>query len=562
MANFQLATQTSNYTFYGFVSQNFHQILRPYGGATVEILDDCYAAIRWYKARPDEPYFLQIARMQWERAYRLTISEEAISNRTMAAKGFPVCRGTNNTFDGATFVNDTLDDGGFSNYESRQVPVCVVSINLISQYYYQPHGFKMLTLALTARVSALLAEAEPSETKYVKAFSLSLDFALPWAAIFRYSGRVLPHSPPLSTGCDEKMLLMPLPSRSAVGFLIEAMSIMHNVTGDEDMGKKLKHAVNSTLISLGARDTTELNSDGVLPNSNHGDMRYSGDMLFLRSLAEAYRRSERTLSAELRDNIKVLLGVHYNAVRELATTGDGVYSQSWRGLPTPTTFDLYNQAAAAQILVDGISLFNSNDISGPTTISPESPSSQPGSTSKPTSAVIAGVTVGSVIGVALIVLIIVYIVRRWRRKYRTAPSSESGSLAQVIEPFVTTTFEKRVAFPHKQPSHELHTRVIVPETRPAQLRRHNSAPSALQEARDSLGQSRDMPGSFNIRISGGTNGTIYPEHTQAGGDIETSLTTPDLVRALYQRLWQNGSENPPDYRSDLGESQGDRDIVY
>ncbi|KAJ8089176.1 hypothetical protein PM082_014424 [Marasmius tenuissimus] len=167
---------------------------------------------------------------------------------------------------------------------------------------------------------------------------------------------------------------------------------MHSIEGNPDTGARLQDAVASTL------DRLRFGANGVLSNINDNAVSagyYDGDMYLLRGLAEAYKRGEGVLSASLRDNLKILFGVHYNAIRDLATSGDGFYGREWRGpRPTRVNFDLYNQAAAAQILVDGIGIFGSSDDTPP----PESPSASAESAkTKRPAAVIAGATVGAVI---------------------------------------------------------------------------------------------------------------------------------------------------------------------
>ncbi|KAK1220893.1 hypothetical protein PQX77_016303 [Marasmius sp. AFHP31] len=419
--------------------------------------------------------------------------------------------------------------------------------------------------SLFSLLSALLAEAQPTNTRYSVVAIESLDFGFrqataSWFSVEPSIQGVAPLSP--RPACEKVYMYMGNPGTSTFGALIEAMSIMYAITGNHDLGSRLQRAIESILYSL--EDHIIVNPKfGVLPNKkvlwdpqgyNPGD---DGDMYLLRGLAEAKRRAWGALSAEVQNNLTSLLGVHYNAIRDYAAPqGVNVYSRKWVGpRPTQTIFDLYNQAAAAQILIDGISLFNgSNDT--PTSPEPPSSSLEPAS-SRPPTLVITGAAVGSVISLALIGLAISYAVRRWRRKHRRVPSSQSDLMTQVLVPFDTTTFRKTTAFPHKYPVPESPAGEVVSEARLAPLRRHNSAPSALHSEAEGVSASVERRGISEPLSSASNDDGQDPrprEHVQTDGNMEMEPTFPDMVRVIYQRLWaQNGLENPPEYRSEAGE---------
>ncbi|KAK1222631.1 hypothetical protein PQX77_014514 [Marasmius sp. AFHP31] len=523
MASFEIASQ-HNGTFYGLASQYF-QIpvtwdtvsgLRAPGKLTIQdALDHGYAAVHWYKAYGDD-LFLRIAQGCWEVVYQVTFSPETSSSEIMVGKGLPdrsPCQDSsgNTVIEGATFRNASLNDRILGIYET----------------------------ALFSLLSALLAEAEPSNITYINAATLSLDFVFSQATKFNYTLN------PLSIGLDSKNCLVSLLSNggtSGFGAMIEAMAIIGSMTGNEDTSSRLKQVMASTMYSLG--DGSNLSPQGVLFNRNvthnatyedtvwlsFGD---DGDMYFLRGLAEAYRRSKGTLPTDLRRNIEILLGVHYNAILDYATSGDNIYSRNWTGpRPTQTTFDLYNQAAAAQILVDGMSLFGS-------------------SSPKASTAAIAGGTIGSVVFLLSTILAVLYTVRRWRRRNQRAPSSESDYPTQGIEPFIATTFEKLATFPHKHPALELQARVEVPEARLEPLRRRGST---FSEATHLSSEHRGAVGLTDPGVNASIDVDRHQGHPHAEREVELHPTFPDMVREVYDRLWaHHGLGNPPDYRSDAGE---------
>ncbi|KAK1227998.1 hypothetical protein PQX77_008979 [Marasmius sp. AFHP31] len=532
MANFALANRDNN-TFDVMALQyfNFGSIF-PKEILVTNVLDDGYAAIRWYKVHNDER-FLQRARHQWNFAYHLTISQETKSpNGNMAGKVFPLaedCGVQGISANGATFRNSSENDVTVGTYESSQYSL----------------------------LSALLAEADPSNTTYAHAASLSLEFALGIAGNFSYSvtgnGDLVNYAG--NCGNPSDLNLLQTRGTSSYGTMIEAMSIIHSLYESNNTDTRLQQVINSTLYTVGG--SLGLGSNGVLFNDNTsqaigGD---SGDMYFLRGLAEAYRRGEGTLSAELRDQMKIVLGVHYNAIRESATTGNNVYSRNWRGPPTQTTFDSYNQAAAAQILVDGIDLFPSNDIiRPPNNTGPPNITGPPNS--RPSAAVIAGSTTGSVLFLLSVVLFVIYAVRHWRRKHQTALSSDAGPTAQVIKPFIATISGKQIAPSQKYPPRQMSAQVTASAARISPSRRHDSALPATQETTDLMSERHSTIDARNIERLNvtGDAGSRRQEHTPAGEDLEITPAFPDMVRMVYQRLWaHNVSENPPDYRSNLGE---------
>ncbi|KAJ8089139.1 hypothetical protein PM082_014387 [Marasmius tenuissimus] len=525
LANFELESR-DNTSFHRIASRYFdstdHRNTSTENITITDAIKDGYAAIRLYQARGDEQ-FRQVAYEQWNLAYRLTVFQETMfPNGTMAAKEFPVSPDCNYlgsvTSGNGTFRNTSAADRVMGFYESG--------------------------------LSALLAEAEPSDTRYAHAASSSFDFLSRVAGMSFYtlsSTHGLPPDLELLGGsgpeCGERKITVLLPERwSMYGVMIEAMSIMHTVTGSNDLGMRLQKTINLTLNAIG--DELGPGSNGVLfnGNSSQDDGQNSGDMHYLRGLAEAYKRDEGTLPAELREKMKIVLGVHYNAILDSATTGDNLYSRNWRGPPSQTTFDLYNQAAAAQILVDGITLFNSSDDAPLPSPSPETPSS-----SKSSTAAITGAAVGSGVFLVLMLLAVFYMVRRWRRKSRTAPSSHFGPTTQVIAPFVATPSDNRSTFPHKYLPPQVQAQEAVPKP---PLRRHNSAPSTFREA-----AGPESPGErHSARLDARDRGGHPREYVHSGGDMEMTPTFPDMVRAVYQRLWaHNGLESPPDYRSDAGE---------
>ncbi|KAL0573859.1 hypothetical protein V5O48_008076 [Marasmius crinis-equi] len=208
---------------------------------------------------------------------------------------------------------------------------------------------------------------------------------------------------------------------------------------------------------------------------------------------------------------------------------------------------MYNQAAAAQILVDGIDLFDEGNSSSPNTPTP-TPTPTPLPPSKSHTGMIVGATIGSVAFVSILATTaLVFLCRhRW---HRAPPSSEVTS--QSISPF----YGEKSREPPRQATHQ-HTKnqssfPLSPDSRgtgvvpgplvaPAPLDQE-MPPSELDEhRRDDMGHPEAVPG------------TMSREDGREGTAMQTGMAPgfPDLVHAVYQILRErDGLEAPPDYRS-------------
>ncbi|KAL0068693.1 hypothetical protein AAF712_004409 [Marasmius tenuissimus] len=321
---------------------------------------------------------------------------------------------------------------------------------------------------------------------------------------------------------------------STIGFLIEAMSILQ-----PHAAKSLNSLLNQTISSaLDIASSGWFDSLGVLPNAyaskDNETEGEDGDMYFLRGIAEAYRLGPEVLPSKLRDSMKIVLGVHYNIIRDHATLQSNVYGRSWTGTQNSLeSFNLYNQAAAAQVLVDGISVFRSNTdgpISSDAVPTPSATDSLPAaqSQSKPSPGTIAGATVGTVVFLLILGAAILLIIRRRRRRHQELPTTG-------ITPFHGSLDEKQ-ATPRRKEGPE------PPTSDPSnEIRGQTNDRSQLET---------DVPNSPD------TNSRVH-ERTGEVEPVEMSPAFPDMVRAVYQRLWQpEGLESPPEYRSTAGEPAG------
>ncbi|KAL0579862.1 hypothetical protein V5O48_002109 [Marasmius crinis-equi] len=265
-----------------------------------------------------------------------------------------------------------------------------------------------------------------------------------------------------------------------------------------------------------------------------------GDMYFLRGLAAVLRLGGE-LPADLRDTIKIVLGVHYNAIRDYASFRENLYGRSWSpDVLNSGSFDMYNQAAAAQVFVDGIDLFEETNSPSPST-----PTFIPPPSSKTRTGVIVGATIGSVVFVSMsAIAAFVFLHRhRWRR---AAPSPEFTS--QIISPF----HGEKSGQPHPRASHwHAKNRSDPPGSADSRGNEAGSVPLIVpahsegtppSESDEHLGNNMGGPGTRR-----------EDDREEIAAQMELTPGFPDMVRAVYQRLWErDGSEAPPDYLSNAG----------
>uniref|UniRef100_A0A0W0G5S8 Glycoside hydrolase family 76 protein n=1 Tax=Moniliophthora roreri TaxID=221103 RepID=A0A0W0G5S8_MONRR len=325
----------------------------------------------------------------------------------------------------------------------------------------------------------------------------------------------------------------------------------HNFSQDAGDMNLYETALQQVILS--ALNTTAsgwMGPNGVMPNKyipDEGMGAEEGDMYFVRGLAEAYRQL-KSAPASLQNLIKVFLGVQYNAIRDHATSGDNVYGRSWQG-PPPSSFDPYDQVVAAQILVDGIDLF-SNDTQPMETPVPTPPTDSPHSlhASHPVG-IIIGSTIGGVAAVTLLGLMIYLIYCR----HRHSRASVSDTTSQVsVTPFPLDPRFEVTPFTWDQPASS------NDESTPHPTKWHNKQHSVGNAQR--VSPPRDMgndPGLQSPVLTSvahpptlGLNNIVVQEEGNSPHQIDMGATIPDLIRIIYQRLWQHDSqESPPDYYS-------------
>ncbi|KAK7046092.1 hypothetical protein VNI00_007089 [Paramarasmius palmivorus] len=212
----------------------------------------------------------------------------------------------------------------------------------------------------------------PPNSTYVAAARASLDFVMqqPFVPHLRINQTIALGE------CGNISVIWP-GGTSTVGFVIAGLSILAVLEDDEDLHKLLLETIQKTFDVM---TTGWPNPIGILSNYHNQTTSLPGpeglpdvvawDIEFVRGLAVAYRNAS-SLPPDIRDAIKTFLGVQYNAVRNLAFIGNNLYDGSWRGPSSRTyspSFDVVNQSFAAQVLIDGIDIFD--ELPPPTRVVP------------------------------------------------------------------------------------------------------------------------------------------------------------------------------------------------
>ncbi|KAK7034581.1 hypothetical protein VNI00_012210 [Paramarasmius palmivorus] len=479
-----------------------------------DIIHIGYAALRSYRAYNNSD-FLKTAAQCWETANLFTISDSNINSGRIDTKDMVIggCPDQEPTLKGVTFTNLSRTNREADPYET---------------------SFFFL-------LSASLAETRQNNT-YLSAAQNALDFLLK-SSIYKSAVSVresIPHHDYDSSSCElaetsaEGGSFKPT---SVIGFIIEGLSILASMDNNMDAGTRLEQTIQ---MIFNQTSSSWPSVRGVL--SNIYESRYDTDSYLVRGLAEAYRR-EKLLAADLRNSIKAFLAVQYNAVRDQATSGDNVYAGSWSGPPS-SNFDARNQTSAAQVLIDGIDLFENK----PTPIVTLSPSPT-GKHSLP-----IAVIVGSVSGGVLLVLGVLLAYFLLRRRHRSTGLKETrgqashsffslyGNTNFEITPFEWKPQTKNGSAHHSELPECLHTK--------DRSMRDIHPPPVAEFASEAHVTTINQP----ARIPGtGVPQAEPSEDFHLDNQRAIGVSVPELIRIIYHRLWlENGQERPPDYSSQVG----------
>ncbi|KAF7326070.1 Glycoside hydrolase family 76 protein [Mycena kentingensis (nom. inval.)] len=454
-----------------------------------------YAAAQAYIAYGDS-VFLTYAEAAWEVGSRYTITRDWAGNVSAGAgvKSFEVatsCGGA--SVAGGTFGTTRVDDTQLTGLATGHFAMC---------------GFEgHIDVANSGRfsLSALLA-SKSSDPKYLLAAQTSVRFIL---TQWLNGDNVVLDGMSARKGedCTRSGDLQPYDS----GMVIEALAIFANagMGGDSDSASAADMAGLMGKIVQGAvEEGSWQRGDGVIENVAHGS---GGDLFMARGLIAAH--GAKSTSTEMRRYIGAYLAVQYNAVLDLARSGD-LYG-NWVG-PPATSFSSVDQTSALGVLVAAVALDDSGSADGAgstasgvsatsvaTSISMTSSTSTEMSQSlsserrgPPIPAVVAGVVSAS-LGVVLIAALLVILRfrrKRLREEFLMNSSASMTSRREMGGPAAVTPFTSPVSTSPLQLEIPIRVREKSSPSIPT--------PSMVSTSRrlDATGASQDLPTDELMRI--------------------------------------------------------------
>ncbi|KAK7022704.1 hypothetical protein VNI00_017031 [Paramarasmius palmivorus] len=479
-----------------------------------------YAAARAYAAYGDKEA-LGAAQDNWVKMKRYTITGQNFVSESDSVKNFKVLTECDSqSMKGATFREVDVNGTDIGIFETGLYFLYV----LLSSFSAQ------LSQHVGLRLSASLGEATQDD-QYITEALQSLNFInshLNIVTKYGFNQRAESQAPQNSF------------NESSIGMLLEGICRLPNANAT-----LFEQVVESIFkLTLG----TWPSPTGVVPNvpmNNGGE--YGGGMYLVRGLSEAYRRvkaQSMPLRSDLVQFVKTFLGVQYNAVRGQNPGGSNVYGSSWLGVPT-SSFDPAGQAAAAQVLIDGIEVFATNDsgMSDPTSPSPPSKSKQIG-------AIIGGV-VGGVVVLLILGLLWLLFARRRRRKYEEREKPPVDLHYDLDPSYEVTPFMSQTVTQITPSSKSLHNDKSHTSSSP----QHKIRPVRVAEGADHSPSPPEQPQSVSADTESPQASRTRTEHTVTLDGVP-SQEVAEMVRALYHRMWRpDRNERPPAYEQDHNQAK-------
>ncbi|KAJ6559534.1 hypothetical protein B0H19DRAFT_1260247 [Mycena capillaripes] len=437
-----------------------------------------HAAIRAYTAYKQQ-VFLDLANQTWVYVRSYTISADDIAAGSLPGKDFSVvtdCQGA--AMLGGTFDSNNATEPTISSYAST---------------YF---------LAL----SAFLAEAT-SFPMYLNAALDSLNFL----SAHLTTKSLIQNG--ISANQDTPCVLDGTTNSFSTGLMMQGLAVLSSIRTNASTQALLDNMIEATMSNAEWQT-----SNGIIAQGTQKQ----GDKFLIRGLAAAYTKN--TTSPDLRPYLHDYIGVQFNAVIDLATSGGSdIYAGTWTGPPS-AVFDQSNQTTAISALLAGISL-NDPD---PTSTSPASPSSTasvlPTSTGRGVpAAAIAGAVVDGVVLLVMVILGVWFLMRR--RTHAGRPLSSTTTIA----PFPIFTPGTQPELPRSWRL-DLKSAVKSPVSLPLSPASDNTPNSLAQGAADEPSGSAPAASPILLPLS-------------------------DLVRMLTERLgdrmparqWDEEEQPPPEY---------------
>ncbi|KAJ7579900.1 hypothetical protein C8J56DRAFT_897167 [Mycena floridula] len=378
-----------------------------------EFTQDCktygYGAALAYAAYKD-PSFLAWAQQNWQFGYDFTISQQQIDVTEPNRKNFTLqalCDGL--TMAGGSFRNTDVNDPDINALSTGGV---LINSGLLAE------STRNATYLSVAQASARFVDSHLLSAKNVVLDTISAH-DIDKCAIT--NNNLYPYNH---------------------GLVTEGLAILASL----DTSNADTQNIMSSTILVATNNPDFHTSDGIIliPRNLMYISGIGSDRL-IRGAIAAYNRNPA--NKDLRSYLRNYIGVQYNAVIDLATTGNNIYSATWSGDPQPV-YSTDGQSMAISVLLAGIStqndtaMTNSTGPSSPTIVVPH------GSLVGP----IAGGVVGAVVLIVVIISTMFFFQRRRRQssasprnvidEYILSPSPANNTQAMVSGAFPQFQFKE------------------------------------------------------------------------------------------------------------------------
>ncbi|KAI0094828.1 glycoside hydrolase [Irpex rosettiformis] len=242
------------------------------------------------------------------------VSNYVVKNGKAPGKSFtPAATCNGKTMDGGVFWRPTADDTGINS----------------------------ITTGLYLTLSAFLATTTSANANYVNAAITSVN----WIRNQNLNSEGLVLDSVNGKDCSRPNTWLFTYNQ---GKTIEGLAVLYDVTKDSQWSDWLTSLVNAAVKSKHWEGDDGVITEGASPSKNNDGVGFKS--VFVRALNEVF---VRTTIRDLNILIHSYLDVQYNALLELASTGNNIYSSAWHG--PPQSFTTWGQMAALDVIVSAIS---------------------------------------------------------------------------------------------------------------------------------------------------------------------------------------------------------------
>ncbi|KAJ7159642.1 hypothetical protein C8R46DRAFT_1038931 [Mycena filopes] len=382
--------------------------------------------------------FLKYADQAWWFGRSRTISNTDILSGVFPGKNFDIS---------STCGNQSMTGGTFWNGISSEPSIAGLATGYITTLFH----LSSLTLIMLdiswCELSALLAEAT-TDSLYLQAALDSAEFIRSQllrddeSTVSQYISANAKEVCQTTLAKDPAVpqILARDPRNS--GLLIEGLSILSSITRNSSTQNFLNELIQRVILNTAWQE-----SSGIISTDDH-----FGSMNLMQGLGAAYMRN--LTPPALHQYIGQYIAVQFNAVIDLATSGDSnIYDASWTG-PASSNYSAANQTIALGALISSIRVDSALSSPLPSSQLPAPSASQP-----PTPHRTVGAIVGGVFGGLVLASLAFWVL--WRSQHRRKLSVAEGSRVQPFS-LETSVLWSRVGSKRRHPhtTMEMHLMTI------------------------------------------------------------------------------------------------------